>query len=252
MPDRSAKHSGIHAVTRGEQGGHLVFIHGAGGSRLIWDRQVVELSGAYRVTAVDLPGHGRSGPPGRRTIGEYAVDVATYLTKAGSWPAVLVGHSMGGAIALTVALEQPELVSGLVLVSTGARLRVSPVVLEGLVNDSEAAMKLINDFAFGPDAGARLREVGESAIRKAGPETLLGDLRACDAFDAMGRLSSVGVPALVICGTEDRLTPIKYAGFLASGIPGARLETVDGAGHMVMLERPAAVSQAIGQFAATL
>ena len=141
---------------------------------------------------------------------------------------------------------------GLVLVSTGARLRVSPAVLEGLASDYESTLQVIGDFAFGPAAGARLRQVSESAMRQAGPETLHCDFHACDSFDAMGRLSSVRTPTLVICGSEDRLTPLKYAAFLAAGIDGASLVTVPGAGHMVMLERPAAVSEAIARFAASL
>lgn len=242
----------VRAFRRGAGGAHIVFVHGAGGSHLVWGRQVAALARSHRVSAIDLPGHGRAQAPSCSAVAEFGAALVSFIEQCDREPAVLVGHSMGGAVALTVALERPDLVRGLVLVATGARLRVSPLVLEGLESEPQAALAAVNDLAFGPAATERMRAVSARAMREAGPGVLLGDLRACDAFDVMGRLGEIATPTLVIAATEDRLTPLKYARFLAAGINGARLHVVEGAGHMVMLERPDEASAVIEGFVAGL
>jgi len=165
---------------------------------------------------------------------------------------VLVGHSMGGAIAQTVALTHPHLLSGLVLVGTGARLRVAPAILEGLQSDFQAAVRLIGEWAFGPQAPARVVRLTQQAMARTGPATLYGDFLACDHFDVMNRLGEIHLPTLVLCGSLDKLTPPKYSIYLGEHIAGARVQIIPEAGHMVMLEQPEAVSQAIGDFLTTL
>ena len=108
----------------------LVLIHGAGGSHLHWGVAVRTLPEGD-VYALDLPGHGRSAGSGRTTVAQYASWVIRLLDALGIERAVMAGHSMGGAIAQTAALEFPEGVRGLVLVGTGSRLRVVPSILEG-------------------------------------------------------------------------------------------------------------------------
>jgi pimeloyl-ACP methyl ester carboxylesterase len=162
--------------------------------------------------------------------------------------AVVVGHSMGGAIALTMALDAPGRVAGLVLIATGARLRVAPAILEKIPVDFDMALDVITRCAWSPVASANLVELGRESLREIGPDVLLGDLAACDRFDVMERLGEVDVPALVIVGSADRLAPVKYARYLADHISDARLVVIENAGHMVMLERPAEVAGVIGEF----
>jgi pimeloyl-ACP methyl ester carboxylesterase len=225
----------------------LVLLHGAGGSRLNWTSDLRRLSGAT-VYTLDLPGHGRSGGGGRDAIEGYAADVAAFFGAVGIERAVLVGHSMGGAIALTMALDSPERVPGLVLVATGARLRVAPSILERISIDFEAAVDIITRYAWSQEAPPELVDLGRERFREAGPDVLLGDLTACDRFDVMERLGEIDVPALVVAGSADRLVPAKYAHYLAEHILGARLAIVEGAGHMVMLERPVEVARAVQHF----
>jgi pimeloyl-ACP methyl ester carboxylesterase len=229
----------------------VVCVHGAGGSRLNWPREIRRLPGAETIV-LDLPGHGRSSGAGCRTVEGYtAVLVATFKALNLS-RAIVLGHSMGGAVALQMALSHPARVQGLVLIGTGARLRVAPALLEELLEAPEQAIALIVEWAFGPDAPAELKRAGQEVMAQTPPQVLHGDFVACDAFDVAGRLGDIAAPTLVIAGTADRLTPLKYAEFLAREIPGAELHPVEKAGHMTMLERPRTVGEAVARFVAAL
>ncbi|RLC63811.1 MAG: alpha/beta hydrolase [Chloroflexota bacterium] len=225
----------------------LILVHGAGGNHLQWPAELRRLPEAT-VYALDLPGHGRSGGQGRDTIAGYAEAIVGFLDALGIERAVVVGHSMGGAIALTLALDFADRMAGLVLIATGARLRVAPVILEGMRSDFEGSVELITRFAWSSEASPALIELGRRALLETGPDVLLGDLNACDRFDVMERLGGIKIPALVIVGTADQLTPPKYARFLAEHIPNAQLVLIEGAGHMVMLERPAEIAGAVREF----
>jgi pimeloyl-ACP methyl ester carboxylesterase len=219
-------------------------VHGAGGSRLLWPPQLRRLPGAT-VYTLDLPGHGRSGGAACDTVTGYAEAVAAFLDEADIERAVIAGHSMGGAIALTLALDFPDRVAGLVLIATGARLRVAPAILEGIRLNFRSSVELVSRSAWSPTADPALVERGRRALLEAGPAVLLGDFVACDHFDVMERLGKIAAPTLVIAGSDDMLAPPKYARFLAEHISAARCEIVADAGHMVMLERPAEVTQAV-------
>jgi pimeloyl-ACP methyl ester carboxylesterase len=164
--------------------------------------------------------------------------------------AVVGGHSMGGAIALTLALEAPDRVAGLLLVGTGARLRVAPAMLEATADPARAAEAAgaMAAFSFGPGATEADRAALAREVAAQPPGVLHGDLSACDVFDAMERLGSIRAPALVVAGLEDRLTPPRYAAFLRERLPGAGMLEVPGAGHMVALEAPAEVTAAAARF----
>jgi len=233
-----------------EDGPMLVLVHGAGGSRLHWPRQLRRMAGAA-VYTLDLPGHGRSGGSGCETIEGYGAAVASFLNEVVASPAVIVGHSMGGAVAQQLALSEQRWVSSLVLVATGARLRVAPAILEGIQQDFESVVDLITRYAWTSGADTSLTEVGRRALRDTGADVLLRDFLACDRFDVMDRLAEIEVSTLVIGGTADRLTPIKFSRFLHEQISDARLVTVEAAGHMVMLERPERVAGAVRDFVMT-
>lgn len=225
----------FYQVHRG-QGPAVVLIHGAGGTHLIWPSPLRYLPGAT-VYALDLPGHGRSQGAGRQHIKEYARDVVGFLDGVGVERAVLVGHSMGGAIAQTLAVTVPLRVLGLVLVATGARLRVAPAILEGLQSDLRTTVALIAQWAWGPGADPALVARGQRLMEMTQPRVLQGDFLACDQFDLRQEISQIAVPTLVLTGSEDRMTPPRFGQWLAEQIPGARFALIEEAGHMLMLER---------------
>lgn len=228
----------------------LVFIHGAGGTHLHWPPQVRRMNG-QRIFALDLPGHGKSGGVGFQSIADYASAVVDFLDAARLNAAVFVGHSMGSAIALTLALDFPKRVLGLGLVGSGARLRVHPQILEQTASEAAfpLAIKLINDAEFGPSADPKLKELAARQMAEIRPSVMHGDFLACNEFDVMQRLGEINVPTLILCGAEDVLTPLKYSEFLRDHIPAARLLAFPGAGHMVMIEQPLEVAQALSDFA---
>jgi pimeloyl-ACP methyl ester carboxylesterase len=231
----------------------LVLLHGAGGSHLSWPPEIRRMGG-QRVYALDLPGHGKSGGVGKQSAADYAKTVVKFLDDASIWKAVLVGHSMGGAIALSLALEQPERVAGLGLLSCGARLPVAPSLLENSANPATymLALQFLLNGLFSTHADARLKERTSRLLAATRPAVLHGDLVACNAFDVTKSLEKLNVPTLVLCGTEDRLTPLRFSQDLANHISSAALQTVDGAGHAVMLEQPRRVAALLGVFLMTV
>jgi len=227
----------------------LLLIHGAGGSHLHWPAQLRRLP-KTRVLALDLPGHGRSPEPGRDTIAAYVTAVLSLLDALEIERAVFCGHSMGGAISQWAALEYPERVAGLVLVGAGAKLRVAPAILDGLLQDFDKTVTLITDWAFGPAAPPELKELSAQVMTQVSPTVIHGDFSACDHFDIREQIGQIAAPTLVVGGTVDRLTPLKFSEYLTQKLPHAQLEIVQDAGHMMALERPEQVGAAVGRFMA--
>jgi pimeloyl-ACP methyl ester carboxylesterase len=224
----------------------LVFIHGSGDDAQIWDALIACLP-QYTALALDLPGHGaRTDDPGpaAMTVEDYAASVSDELTRRGTDNACLVGHSLGSAVALRLAVDAPELVGRLVLVGAGARLRVLPAVLAEAATDAAAAKGKLVELAFAPAHGAEARAMIEQSPPPT-PGILYRDLAACDGFDMMAELAQIRQPALILTGEEDRLTPPKYGNFLAEHIGNARFAIIPNAGHYAQIEAPAACAEAI-------
>lgn len=233
-------------ATAGEAKATLVLIHGAGGSSLIWPAELRELPGA-RVIAPDLPGHGQSEPPGRRSIAHYAAVVESLLGALGVKDVVLAGHSMGGATALMLALKARPRVRGLILMGTSARMPVGEVLLGGAVSSLTRAADFIVEHGFAA-AAEENRELIRRQILDTGETVTFGDFLACSRFDFRKHVGAIDCPALVIIGAADRMIQPRFIEALARELPHGRQAHLQGAGHFVMLERSTETSELVRRF----
>ncbi len=226
----------------------LVFLHGSADSAQIWRLQLEHFrnNGNNNVFAIDLPGHGQ-----RPDIFSSEVTVQDYAGAARSIiknelqveQPIIAGHSLGGAIALMMALEYGTELSGIVLIGTGARLRVLPTLLEGAKTNPQKTRQQLVTLATAPVNQSRVVSAVITEQATPGPMILYRDLMACNNIDVIGRLREITVPTLIVCGEEDRLTPVKYSEYLHQHITAATLEVITQAGHYVMREQPEMFNQ---------
>jgi pimeloyl-ACP methyl ester carboxylesterase len=220
---------------------NLVFIHGAGSSSKVWTYQKQYFS-SHNVTLVELPGHGEKiKKNGRNSISVYVEDVKNDIAD----DAVIVGHSMGGAIAMMYALTYS--LKALVLAGTGARLRVLPAILEQTKTNYEETIDFILKYAVYNKTEQIMRHSKEEML-KTPPEVTYKDFVACNTFDVMQEIKKIDVPTLVVCGSDDVLSPVKYSEYLARKIPSSHLEIIKECGHMLMLEKPHKFNQILETF----
>jgi pimeloyl-ACP methyl ester carboxylesterase len=208
---------------------------------------VIEALPDVPCVALDLPGHGaliEQPGPDAMSVGDYAAFVRAETERRGMIGARVVGHSLGGTIALQLALDAPDVVGGIGLVGTGARLRVLPDLLAAAQTDQIAAQPQLTGFGFAPGH----EEARERFLREKeplAPRMLYRDLAACDAFDCRDQLERITCPALIVVGAEDRLTPPKYATYLYDHLSRATLVEIAGAGHYLPHEAPEELAAAL-------
>jgi pimeloyl-ACP methyl ester carboxylesterase len=223
----------------------LIFIHGAGNTGLVWHYQSKHFPES---DALSLPGHPEGQP--RTSIEGYADWLHDYVLQRKYNTPILVGHSMGGGVAQTYALKYPEDVKALVLIGTGARLRVRPDFLnliEAGIGQPPDYIRSLLEPLYG-SVGPWLRNRIIEKIAEVGAKVQLNDFGCCDKFDIMDKVQMIKVPTLIICGTQDDMTPAKYSQYLASKIEGSKLVIIEGATHMVFMEKPEEVNKAIEVF----
>ncbi len=227
----------------------VVFVHGTGGDREDWRGQLDGLSGLANMLALELPGHGASEPPGESSVPGFSQWVIDFINELGLKTVMLVGCSLGSAITQWIALNasEPWLVA-IGLVGAGARLRVHPAFLQGLKEDSTKALTMLADYCLsdGPDPALRTK-IRDKLLGQA-PELILGDLQACNEFDAMDKVNTISLPTCIIVGEQDKLTPVKYSRHLNEAIKGSRLSVIPHAGHLVSMEQPEAFNKSLGDF----
>jgi pimeloyl-ACP methyl ester carboxylesterase len=214
----------------------------------MWIKQVEALLERANTIAIDLPGHGRSRGPSMDTIPEYTRSVIEFIDLIRAPRPIPVGLSLGGAIAQQLLLDHAERFPAGVLVSTGARLRVLPAILETIEKNFDVFLRSMGDFAASEKTNPELLQPLLEETAKLEPKVVLGDFRACDAFDVMDRLSEIMVPVLVVTAEDDKLTPVKYGKFLEDHIGDASRAHLLDAGHLTPVEKPEEFNRAIIEF----
>ncbi len=231
-----------------------MLLHAAGSNAGMWRRQLDGLGERHSVVALDLPGHGRSdGVEGPGSIAESAAVAAEFLVAVLRRPCVLVGRSMGAAVALEIAVAHPTRVRGLVLACSAARFTLSDTTIQTARDVARGRLpQQFTTETFSPATGMELMREAWMEQVKTDPRVRLTDLLACQAFDGRALLPQVAVPVLVVAGADDAVTPPAQVEELARGIAGARFAVLPSAGHQAPLEQHAAFNALVADFAESL
>jgi pimeloyl-ACP methyl ester carboxylesterase len=230
----------------------LIFIHGSGGDHSAWSYQYALLHKHYNILAIDLPGHGRSKGSGESDIESYCLWVRKLLDILQLKKSIIVGHSLGAAITLQFALSYPQKVAGIVTVGGGMKMPVNPSIFEFLKTNPVESVELICKFSVAKENRAKFMAPLIKSLTHTRIDVLQGDLLACDKLDLTEELRKISLKVLVICGVEDKMTPPEFSRQISEGISGAKLCLIEGAGHMVMMERPEEFNEALNKFALSL
>jgi pimeloyl-ACP methyl ester carboxylesterase len=251
----------------------VVLIHGITGSSQQWDDVIGPLAQRFSVLAPDLLGHGRSAKPrGDYSLGAYAVSVRDLLIALGHRRATVVGHSLGGGIAMQFAYEYPVFCERLVLVSSGGLgRRVHPLLQAATLPGAEIVLPLITSppliaaasavaqrlSRLGLHLGPDLAEMGRgyaSLADTGARQAFIHSLRAViepggQRVSARDRLYLAEmVPSLIVWGGADPLIPVEHAAIAQREMPGSQLEIFEDAGHFPFLEEPERFSDVLGRF----
>jgi pimeloyl-ACP methyl ester carboxylesterase len=225
----------------------IIFVHGAGGSSATWFMQLRGLSTGFHIVAIDLNGHGKS--PDRAepdVLQSYQQDVSEVVAEFDH--PILVGHSMGGALTQLHALSHPDTLSGIVLVGTGAKLRVAPTVFNLLDNDFEGYVEAVGNFMFHENTSNEMIEASRHEVRKCPAQIIRRDFELCDRFDIMERVKEIKSATLILVGDADIMTPVKYSQYLKDQIKGSNMHIIKDAGHSVMLEQHGVFNDLLGNW----
>lgn len=243
MPTLQVENRSIYYFDQQSELSSLTFllIHGAGSSHSVWQPAFFDIP-ELRVVAIDLPGHGQSDPPGRRTIEHYAGMIEQFAASLGLTNIVLGGHSMGSAIALMLAYRGIIDIDGLILIGASARMPVGDAIFGGVLGDPG----IIGEFLANQtmiDAPDAYRQLVSQQLLSTGGMTTSGDFLACNRFDLRHKLATVDAPALVIAGRLDPMVPLRFSESLVRDLPHSRLVVLENTGHYAMLERPQEVRE---------
>ena len=232
-----------------EQAPVLVMGCSLGATWHMWDRQVPELAKQWRVFRFDLPGHGGAPAYPAGAVGDLATRLLATLDGLGVQRFGYAGCAFGGAIGIELALRHPERLASLALIATSPRFgtpdefRQRGVIVR--TNGLDPIARTSPDRWFtGGFAAAQpaITEWAVQMVRTTDPGCYIAACEALASFDVRHELARVGVPTLVLVGSDDQVTGPAEARTLVAGIPDARLAVVPGASHLVPVEQPAAVT----------
>ena len=230
----------------------LVLIHGAGGDHKLFHHQIRELSRENLIIAPDLPGHGLSKAAQVASLQSLAGAIEAICYAEGLSSIIPVGHSMGGAIALELYKNKPELVRAFIMISTAPRLPVSPAVFELIDKNFNAFCDFLTRFSFSPAASADIIQLSVKTLLDTGKEVIENDFRICAESDHNMLIPHVMVPLLAIANRNDKMMPASHTEEF-SKIPGkSKIIIYESGGHMPQVENASAVNRDIRDFLSKL
>ncbi len=230
----------------------LVFIHGSGGDHTNWVQQYTPLKEQFSIAALDLPGHGRSQGPGEQEVSAYVEWVKKILDSLGICKPIMIGHSLGAAICLSFVIRYPDAATAVVPVGGRVKMPVNTAILEGLKQDPDAVIALAAKLSVAKANRERCSELLRESLARVNPRIILDDFIACSGLDITEAAAEIRIPALVVCGAEDKMTPPPLSQFIRDCIPEAKLAMIEGTGHFVMLEDPKAFNAVLIDFVNSL
>jgi 3-oxoadipate enol-lactonase len=230
----------------------IVFLHGVGSDKSVWRPQLKHFGATRRAIAFDYPGYGDSDPaPKGTTRDDYASAIVSALHELGIERAHVCGLSLGGVVAIAICNANENRCASLILADTFAVHPDGQAIYERSMAASDKLRAMAEariDVLLAEPADPAVRsEVVETMARIPTAAYCIG-AKAVWLADQTGRAREIGVPTLVLCGTKDKVTPPALSQELARLIPGAKLELIEGAGHIGNLEKPFEFNQILDRF----
>jgi 3-oxoadipate enol-lactonase len=240
----------------------LVFLHGIGGAARAWRSQLEAFGDRYHAVAWDMPGYGGSSPLAHVGIATLAAALQDFLQKIAAVRPILVGHSIGGMIVQQWLIDNPDSASAVVLAQTSPAFgktdgdwqrsfieaRLGP--LDRGESMASLAPNLVRELV-GDDPDPEGMEIARDCMASVPEASYRASMLALLGFDQRQALKNIKVPTLVLSGTKDKNAPAPMMAKMASFIPSASYVELEGAGHLVNLERPRAFDAALDQFLKT-
>lgn len=231
----------------------IIFLHGVGSDKSVWQPQIDHFSASRRAIAFDYPGYGESAPIGGGGRDGFAAAILAALDVLRIETAHVCGLSLGGVIAIAMHAIAPQRCASLILADSFAVHPDGQGIYERSAEASRSAgmcalAEARAGMLLGSAATPELRAAVIETMAAIDPEAYRTGAEAVWLSDQRGRAGAIAVPTLVLCGTEDRITPPDLSEELAALVPGARLEMIAQAGHLANAEQPAAFNAAIDRF----
>lgn len=227
----------------------VILLHGAGSDHLCWPAEFRRMPG-QRVIALDLPAHGKSAGAAQQTIRGYTDKIIDFLGLIGISRAYFIGHSMGGTIALNLALNYPQHTAAAILIASGAHLNVPTEILSGLRSPvtAQKALNQLQQALFANLKDPELVRKSMQTLKNSRLSLLYSDWTACSDFDLRTQVEKISPPLWCANGTRDPFAPPACGYFLSHKVKNGENKVIRGGGHMLMLEYPQLLSQEINAF----
>jgi pimeloyl-ACP methyl ester carboxylesterase len=221
----------------------MIFVHGAGVNEKIWLHHMQDFPDALFPTLKRSCGN----PP---SIQWFTQNLNAFIDAHALDTTILVGHSLGGGVALDYALAYPDRVDGLILISASPKFQVPEHLLTMILEDFNQFIDTIVKMGFHQDAPESAREDFRNIMKEMLPEEVHFDYACANTFDIQDKIQDITAPSLVIAPEDDGMIPLQIAEWLAEQLKNSRLTLIPRAGHMVIVESPELVTREIKKFLA--